>query len=104
MALRDDYARAGVPMLPVVLGNDRAARVILAHTVMLVAVSMTPLALGLGWLYGVCAVVGGGWFIVTSWKLTQRPDRDTAMRNFFASLVQLVLVLAGCIIEGFGLV
>ncbi len=104
MALRDDYARAGVPMLPVVMGNGPAARVILAHTVVLVAISLTPLALGLGWVYGACAMLGGGWFIVTSWKLTRRPDRETAMRNFFASLVQLVLVLAGCMIEGFGLV
>ena len=104
MALRDDYARAGVPMLPVVLGNGPAARVIFAHTLVLVAASLTPLALGLGWVYGACALVGGALFIVTSWKLVRQPDRAMAMRNFHASLVQLVLVLAGCMIEGFGLV
>lgn len=104
MALREDYARAGVPMLPVVLGNEAAARIILAHTLVLVAVSATPLALGFGWVYGIAALGGGALFIITSWKLARRPDHAAAMRNFHASLVQLVLVLAGSMIEGFGLV
>lgn len=104
MALRDDYARAEVPMLPVVLGNARAARVIFAHTLVLVAVSLTPLALGLGWVYGACALVGGGLFVRASWRLTRCPEREVAMRNFHASLIQLVLVLTGCMLEGFGLV
>ena len=104
MALREDYARAGVPMLPVVLGNGRAARVIAAHTVVLVAVSLTPLGLGLGWVYGGCAAVGGALFIAASVKLMRQPDRETALRNFHASLVQLVLILTGAMIEGFGLV
>jgi protoheme IX farnesyltransferase len=104
MALRDDYAKARVPMLPVVLGNARAARVIFAHTVVLVAVSLTPLMLGLGPVYGALALVGGALFIRASWRLVRQPDRVTAMRNFHASLVQLVLILAGCMIEGFGLV
>jgi heme o synthase len=104
MALRDDYARAGVPMLPVVLGNGPASRVIFAHTLVLVGVSMTPLALGLGWAYGICAAIGGVVFIATSWKLTRQPERKAAMQNFYASLLQLVLVLVGSMIEGFGLV
>lgn len=104
MALREDYAQANVPMLPVVLGNDRAARVILAHTLVLVAVSLTPLMLGMGWVYGLCAAAGGALFVRASWRLAKTPDRATAMRNFHASLVQLVLILIGCMIEGFGLV
>ena len=104
MALRDDYARAGVPMLPVVLGNGPAARVIFAHTLVLVAVSMTPMVLGFGWLYGAFALTGGAVFIYTSWKLTLNPEATTAMRNFHASLLQLVLVLIGCMIEGFSFV
>ena len=104
MALRDDYARAGVPMLPVVLGNGPAARVIFAHTLVLVAVSMTPLVLGFGWLYGAFAFTGGAVFIYTSWKLTLNPETTTAMRNFHASLLQLVLILIGCMIEGFSFV
>ena len=57
--LREDYAKAGVPMLPVVVGNPAAAWVILAHTVALVAVSIVPFFLGLGWLYLVAALLGG---------------------------------------------
>ncbi|MBT3333882.1 MAG: protoheme IX farnesyltransferase, partial [Rhodospirillaceae bacterium] len=51
MALHKDYAAAKVPMLPVVIGDGPAARVILAHTVALVALSLLPFFFGMGWLY-----------------------------------------------------
>ena len=94
-ALRDDYARAGVPMLPVVVGDAAAARVILAHTVALVAVSLAPAAYGLGPVYLASAAIGGAWFIAKSIALVRAPGRATAMANFHASLGQLSLVIAG---------
>jgi len=108
MALREDYARAGVPMLPVVLGDARAARVIFAHTVVLVAVSLTPAmipgAYGLGPVYGALAAAGGLYFLIESWRLVKNPGRPQAMKAFRASLVQLTLVLAGAILRGMGIV
>ena len=94
-ALRDDYARAGVPMLPVVVGDAAAARVILAHTVVLVAGSLAPAAYGLGPVYLASAAIGGAWFIAKSIALVRAPGRATAMANFHASLGQLSLVIAG---------
>jgi len=102
-ALREDYAQAGVPMLPVVVGDGPAAWIILGHTVALVAASLVPLALGFGWIYGSLALIGGGLFIQRSIALVKSPDRAHAMANFHASLVQLTLVLAGAMIEGPGL-
>lgn len=102
-ALREDYAQAGVPMLPVVVGDGPAAWIILGHTVALVAASLVPLALGFGWIYGTLALIGGGLFIQRSIALVKSPDRAHAMANFHASLVQLTLVLAGAMIEGPGL-
>ncbi len=99
MALRDDYARAGVPMLPVVAGDLPAAWAIFGHTVLLVALSLLPAAYGLGWIYLAGAVVGGAWFVVASYRLTQDPGRAAAMKNFFASLVQLGLLQLAAIAD-----
>ena len=96
---RDDYARAGVPMLPVVVGDRRCARVILAHTVALTALSVVPLAYGMGWIYGAGAIAGGALFVATSVRLARRPSRQTARANFLASLVQLGLLLVAAIAE-----
>jgi protoheme IX farnesyltransferase len=51
IAFQEDYAAVGVPMLPVVVGEAIAAWVILAHTLALVALSLLPVAFGLGWAY-----------------------------------------------------
>ena len=91
MALHKDYAAAKVPMLPVVIGDGPAARVILAHTVALVALSLLPFAFGMGWLYLAGAVIGGGYFILRAVQLVRAPGPVLAMKTFFASLVQLTL-------------
>jgi protoheme IX farnesyltransferase len=96
---RDDYARAGVPMLPVVVGERRCARVILAHTVALTALSVVPLAYGMGWIYGAGAVTGGALFLATSLRLARHPSKPAARANFLASLVQLGLLLLAAIAQ-----
>ncbi|MDP6343211.1 MAG: heme o synthase, partial [Alphaproteobacteria bacterium] len=99
MALHKDYAAAKVPMLPVVIGDGPAARVILAHTVALVALSLLPCAFGMGWLYFLAALAGGGYFIWRSVELVRAPGPTRAMTNFFASLVQLTLLLLAAIVD-----
>jgi protoheme IX farnesyltransferase len=92
MALHEDYARAGVPMLPVVVGDALAAWVILGHTVALVALSLVPAAYGLGWIYISGAALGGAYFVAKSVALVRRPGPKAAMVNFKASLLQLGLL------------
>ena len=99
MAYREDYARAGVPMLPVVVGDQLAATVILAHTVLLVGLSLVPAVYGLGWIYLTAAVIVGFIFTKASVQLRRAPGRESAMRNFHASLVQLSLLLLGAILD-----
>ena len=94
-----DYAAVGVPMLPVVVGDRTAARVILAHTVALVALSLLPAAYGLGWLYLTGAALGGAYFVRASVRLVRNPSRATAMANFHASLLQLSLVLLAAMLD-----
>jgi protoheme IX farnesyltransferase len=98
-ALRDDYAAAGVPMLPVTAGEAVAARVIFAHTATLVALSLVPLLFGLGWVYALGAASGGAYFVVRSYRLVREPGKQAAMANFFASLAQLTLLLLGAVVD-----
>ncbi|NLD70616.1 MAG: protoheme IX farnesyltransferase [Limnobacter sp.] len=97
---RDDYARAGVPMLPVVKGDRYAAWVILAHAVVMVGLSLALTALSPGWVYGSCALLGGGLFVWKTVELVRAPSRKTALASFHASLVQLSLLLLGAIADG----
>jgi protoheme IX farnesyltransferase len=99
IACREDYAAAGVPMLPVVVGDKRAAKTIFYSTLALVAASLLPLFFGLGAIYGVGAAAGGFLFIQKAWRLMQVPNRKTAMSCFFASLIQLTLVLLAAMID-----
>lgn len=99
IACRDDYAAAGVPMLPVVVGEARAARAIYASAVLLVAASLTPFLFSLGTLYLASAAAGGIFFLLRCKALVQRPGRDTARAAFLASLVQLGAVLAGAMLD-----
>ena len=99
IAYRDDYASAGVPMLPVVKGSAFASRAILANTVLLVAASLLPAAYSTGWIYLVFALAGGAVFLRYNLALVADPNRETAMNCFHASLLQLSLVLAGAMLD-----
>jgi protoheme IX farnesyltransferase len=97
---REDYLRTGVPMLPALVDPSRSARIILAHVVAVVLLSILPVALDAGFVYLVCAAVGGGWFTWSAIRLVRTPTRSVAWSCFKASLVQLSLVLVGAIADG----
>ena len=99
IAYHDDYRAAGVPMLPVVVGDARAARAVLGGTIALVASSFLPLAFGMGPLYAAGAATGGFLFLRAAARLASDPSRATAMRSFHASLAQLSLLLIGVIAD-----
>jgi protoheme IX farnesyltransferase len=99
MVASDDYARAGVPMLPVVTGDKVCAWVILAHTLTLSFIALLPAWYGMGMIYLAGAVAGGAIFTWTSVGLALRPTRKNALRNFLASLLQLCLLLAAAVVD-----
>src|SRR5665648_1171475 len=83
LLMKDEYARAGVPMLPVVRGEGETRRQILLYTVLLYAVSQLPFCAGaFGVTYLVCSVVLGAGFIFGAWRLLRRPERRTALRLY----------------------
>jgi protoheme IX farnesyltransferase len=101
MYCRDDYANAGVPMLPVVFGDRVAAQAILWHTVLLSLLSLLPVLIGgAGWIYGLAAVTGGAHFTWRAAVLARSRTRGNAIRCFLASLLQLGVLLLGAIFEG----
>src|SRR6516165_8476077 len=95
----EDYARAGVPMLPVTASQRVWTWAILLHTAALVAISLVPLWYGQGLLYGLGAGVGGAYFLWKSWLLYIVPSKHTAMDNFFASFLQLGLLIVGVVLD-----
>jgi protoheme IX farnesyltransferase len=99
IAARKDYEANLVPMLPIAIGDQACAWVILAHTIALSLISLMPVAFGMGWLYLAFALAGGALFTFKSIALVRNPSRTTAIHNFAASLGQLVLLLTGVMLE-----
>src|SRR5215510_6570210 len=93
----EDYARAGIPMLPVVAGDIRTRRQILLYTAILVPLGIAPWPLGYaGALYGITAVAAGALMVALGWQVLreQRPA-ERASRNLFAfSILYLFLLFA----------
>ncbi len=96
---RQQYADAGVPMLPAVVPDKTAAVVVLAHTVALVVLSIVPYWFGMNWLYLLGAASGGAYFVYTSVEFVKHPIVKSAWRNFHASLAQLTLLLVAAILD-----
>src|SRR6516225_3251811 len=88
----EEYARAGVPMLPVVAGRAETRRQILIYSILLFPVSLLPWALGFaGAVYGATAVLGGAAFIALALRLvaSNEFDRRSAHRLFAFSILYL---------------
>jgi len=98
-ACKEDYAKAGVPMLPVVVSTPVATWAILLHAIPLVALTLLLPLYGMGWLYLVCAAAGGGYFVWESIKLVRKPSIPQGWKTFAASIVQLGLLLTGAILD-----
>jgi heme o synthase len=100
LLMKDEYARAGVPMLPVVRGESETRRQILLYTVLLYAVSQLPFcAGGFGTTYLVASVVLGAVFIYGAWRLVRRPERRTALRLYLYSLAYLAALFAAMVAD-----
>jgi len=93
LLIKDDYARTGVPMLPVAKGEAATRRQIVVYAGILVAFTLLPVLTGfLGALYAAAAAVLGGAFAGLSVVLLRRPSRRAALRLYLASLAYLALL------------
>jgi len=100
LLLREHYAAAKVPMLPVVRGERATVRRIVAYTVALVCLTAVPVVLGaFGTLYLVCALALGAVFLVLALRLGRGDERRRAALAFHYSLVYLALLFVGAAVD-----
>ena len=95
-----DYAKAGVPMLPVVAGRPATRRQILLYSLALVPLSLLPVALGAaGLIYGAAAAILGGLFVLLAVRL-QRDESDRPAKQLFGySILYLFALFAFLIVD-----
>ena len=91
----DDYKRSGLPMLPVTHGSEFTRLQILLYTLLLVATTLLPVAMGMaGWIYLVSALALGGWFSLLSYSLYRQYSEALARKTFRYSINYLALLFA----------
>jgi len=95
-----EYARAGLPMLPVTHGRKFTQLHVLLYTVILFATSLMPFAYGMsGWPYLAAAVVLGGIFLAYAWMIFRRYEDAVARATFKYSIVYLALLFAALLVD-----
>ena len=93
LLMKDEYAKAGIPMLPVVRGEEETRRQILLYTVLLYAVTQLPFcAGGLGVAYVIPSILLGAGFIYFAARLYRSRDRRWALQTYLFSLAYLALL------------
>jgi protoheme IX farnesyltransferase len=102
LMIRDDYAKVGIPMLPVVAGEESTTRQIWYYTLLVVPASFLliyPLHES-GVIYGVLALVLGSLFLKKAWQLLQAPtDKQLARSMFKYSILYMMLLCTGIVVD-----
>lgn len=100
LLMKDEYAKAGVPMMPVVRGEEETRFQIVLYTFLLVAITILPFVGGLfGVVYFISAIVLGGGFIALSVALFRSRERRPALRLYLSSLAYLALLFAAMVVD-----
>jgi protoheme IX farnesyltransferase len=98
--MKDEYARVGVPMMPVVRGERETRRQILLYTLLLYAVTQLPFCAGaFGLFYLLASLVLNGAFVAGAVLLHRRADRRTALRLYLFSLAYLALLFGAMVAD-----
>ena len=99
MKLRDDYAEANVPMLPVLIGMERTSKYILANTIILLPYSLLLYAFGMGIVYTIIAAITGGLMLAYHYKLTKTPTSDFAWKAYKVTAPYLTIIFVGIALD-----
>ncbi len=101
LILKDDYARAGVPMLPVVAGVDKTKTSILLYSVLLLALTLMfgSTVTSLDGIYLGASLAFGAGFVGLAWRLKRRPDIEGARLFFFYSILYLAALFLAIMID-----
>ena len=100
LLMKDEYAKVGVPMLPVVRGEAETRRQILLYSVLLYAVTQLPFCVGaVGLVYLVPSMLLGLTLIALAWNLKRSADRRAALRLYLFSLAYLAALFAAMVAD-----
>ncbi len=99
MKIRDDYAEAHVPMLPVLIGMQRTSKYILVNTAILLPYSLALVAFGLGYVYLAIAAVSGSLMLLYHYKLTKTPTSDFAWKAYKVTAPYLTIIFVGIALD-----
>jgi len=92
MKIREEYANVKVPMLPVLIGNEKASIYIFINTALLLPFSISLYFLGLGLLYTAIATISGTLMLIYHYKLTKNPTPDFAWKAYKVTAPYLVII------------
>jgi protoheme IX farnesyltransferase len=101
MKIRDDYAEAKVPMLPVLIGMHKTSKYILANTAILLpySLALSFIPNGLGIVYFVIAAASGGLMLVYHYKLTKNPTSDFAWKAYKVTAPYLTIIFVAVALD-----
>jgi len=99
MKIKDDYAEAKIPMLPVVIGMQKTSKYILVNTAILLPYSLMLYAFGLGIVYLAIAAISGGLMLVYHYKLTKNPTSEFAWKAYKVTAPYLTIIFVGIAVD-----
>lgn len=99
MKIKDEYAQANVPMLPVVIGMQRTSKYILVNTLILLPYSLILYAFGMGIVYTVIAAVSGGLMLAYHYKLTKTPTSEFAWKAYKVTAPYLTIIFVAVALD-----
>lgn len=99
MKIKDEYAQAKIPMLPVVIGMQRTSKYILGNTLILLPYSLILSAFGMGIVYTVIAAVSGGLMLSYHYKLTKNPTSEFAWKAYKVTAPYLTIIFVAVALD-----
>ena len=101
MKIKDEYAQAGVPMLPVVIGMQKTSKFILGNTLILIPYSLILVFIpdGLGLVYAIIASASGGLMLVYHYKLTKNPTSEFAWKAYKVTAPYLTIIFVAVALD-----
>jgi len=101
MKIRDEYAAANIPMLPVVIGMQKTSKYILGNTLILLPFSFTLVLIpdGLGIVYTIIAAISGGMMLVYHYKLTKTPTSEFAWKAYKVTAPYLTIIFVAVALD-----
>ena len=101
MKIKDEYAQAKVPMLPVVIGMQKTSKYILGNTIILLPYSLALSFIpdGMGLVYTVIAVVSGGLMLLYHYKLTKTPTSEFAWKAYKVTAPYLTIIFVAVALD-----